>query len=159
MHRLRKLLILDDDTHYSGLLALKLRQRFPELMISSFDKSDLMWGYDIYILDNDFGGNRCGADLAEKVREKSPQSLVLILSGTLEKSLLKRLVNCHAAGVFDKSEPSELDDMTALMERYLLLPTPTISENQKSGLSATASGIRALIAEWNRRLAFEEKRT
>ena len=79
-----KLLILDDDLHYTGMLALKLKARFPELKVSSSTQKTLINGYDIYILDNDFNGQKCGAKLAEQVRQQAPHSLVIILSGTLE---------------------------------------------------------------------------
>ena len=78
MNKLRKLIIMDDDPHYSGMLALKLRMQFPELMVSSYNKADLPGGYEIYILDNDFFGEKCGAQLAESVRKIAPQSLVLV---------------------------------------------------------------------------------
>lgn len=157
MRKLRKLIILDDDPHYSGMLALKLRMQFPELLVSSYNRSDVPTGYDIYILDNDFAGEKCGAVLAEKVREISPSSLVLVLSGTLEFSLLKRLVNCHAAGVFDKSDEDELVGMMDLIDRYLR-QKPIKTEASDASLSSAMRSIQSLISEWNQRLAFEEKR-
>lgn len=156
MSRLRKLIILDDDVHFSGLLALRIRQRFPEVAVSSFDKSEVMPGYDIYILDNDFGGEKQGARLAEEVRARSPESLVIMLSATLEMDLLKRLVNCHAAGVFDKSDAGDLERMMQLMEQYLLATPAAAADVSRSGEGAVAS-ITKLIAEWNRRLSFEER--
>lgn len=158
MTKLRKMIILDDDPHYAGMLALKLRMQFPELMVSSYNKADLPGGYDIYILDNDFFGEKCGAQLAEDVRKIAPESLVLVLSGTLEFSLLKRLVNCHAAGVFDKSNEDDLVHMMDLIEQYLMR-TPQSGEDKNSmSLPGTLRGIRQLMSEWNRRLAYEEKR-
>lgn len=158
MQKLRKLIIMDDDPHYSGMLALKLRMQFPELAVSSYNKTNVPSGYDIYILDNDFLGERCGATLAETVRKVAPESLVLVLSGTLEFSLLKRLVNCHAAGVFDKGRDTDLEQMTALIEHYLL---KTSTKNQVSSDASSSSllgNITALISEWNKRLKFEERK-
>jgi len=153
----RKLLIMDDDPHYAVMLALKLQQRFPELDISSSNHSTLLSGYDIYVLDNDFGGDKHGAELAEKVRADSPASLVLVLSGTLEMELLKRLVNCHAAGVFDKSRTGDLEQLMQLTEAFLL-QTPEAPPASPANLAETVSGISALISEWNQRLSFEDKR-
>ena len=158
MNKLRKLIIMDDDPHYAGMLALKIRMQFPELMVSSYNKADLPGGYDIYVLDNDFFGEKCGAQLAEKVRKIAPESLVIVLSGTLEFALLKRLVNCHAAGVFDKSKEDDLEQMMGLIDQYLLQPPRQPSEVKSTSLSGTLSGIRELMKEWNKRLAFEEKR-
>lgn len=158
MKKLRKLIILDDDPHYSGMLALRLRMRFPELMISSSERTQVPAGYDIYVLDNDFAGDKCGAALAEQVAAVAPDSLVVVLSGTLEFDLLKRLVNCHAAGVFDKSKETELDAMIALMERFLLEAPAPEEARQQSSFGATMGGIRDLIGEWNRRLAYENER-
>lgn len=157
MKKLRKLLILDDDPHYSGMLALKLRMQFPELVISASQRNKVLPGYDIYILDNDFSGDECGAKLAEEVRAVAPESLVAVLSGTLEFSLLKRLVNCHAAGVFDKSDDSDLERLMDLIDRYLLSQRDAKDIGRKQSKSILI-GISELLGEWNKRLAFEEKR-
>lgn len=158
MNTLRKLIIMDDDPHYAGMLALKLRMQFPELMVSSYNKADLPGGYDIYVLDNDFFGEKCGAQLAEDVRKIAPQSLVIVLSGTLEFSLLKRLVNCHAAGVFDKSKEADLSDMMDLIEQFLIRSKTSRPSTKVASMPSTLSGILDLMKEWNKRLAFEEKR-
>jgi len=157
MKKLRKLLILDDDPHYSGMLALKLRMQFPELVISASQRNKVLPGYDIYILDNDFSGDECGAKLAEEVRSVAPESLVAVLSGTLEFSLLKRLVNCHAAGVFDKSDDDDLVRLIELIDRYLLAQHDSKNMGKKESKNVLV-GISDLLSEWNRRLAFEEKR-
>lgn len=158
MRKLRKLIILDDDPHYAGMLALKLRMQFPELMVSSYNKANLPDGYDIYVLDNDFFGEKCGAQLAEQVRKIAPNSLVIVLSGTLEFSLLKRLVNCHAAGVFDKSNDDDLAHMIGLIEQFLLRSNALHPSAKVASMPSTLSSISDLIKEWNKRLAFEEKR-
>tara|TARA_R110002096_G_scaffold243628_3_gene435775 strand:- start:1520 stop:1993 length:474 start_codon:yes stop_codon:yes gene_type:complete len=157
MNKLHKLLILDDDPHYSGMLALKLKSRFPELMVSSSEQKSILHGYDIYILDNDFGGEKCGAKLAEEVRTTSPNSLVVILSGTLEFNLLKRLVNCHAAGVFDKSQISEVDTLMCLIENYIQTPVVTV-QGEKPSLIETLGSISGLLSQWNKKMAMEERR-
>lgn len=157
MKKLRKLLILDDDPHYSGMLALKLRMQFPELVISASQRNKVLPGYDVYILDNDFLGDECGAQLAEEVRAVAPESLVVVLSGTLEFSLLKRLVNCHAAGVFDKSDDEDLTRLIELIHRYLL-STSQAKGAGKHEIKNVLVGISELLGEWNKRLAFEEKR-
>ncbi|MCK0067853.1 MULTISPECIES: hypothetical protein [Kordiimonas] len=157
MKKSHKLLILDDDLHYTGMLALKLKARFPELKVSSSTQKTLIHGYDIYILDNDFNGQKCGARLAEQVREQAPDSLVIILSGTLELELLKRLVNCHTAGVFDKGNIDELQAMNELIEAYIQSENLKPTEN-KISFAETFSGISDMISEWNKKLTYEEKR-
>jgi len=156
MSKLRKLIILDDDTHFSGMLALKLQQYFPEMAVTSSNGSEIVPGYDIYILDNDFCGEKKGAMLAEKVRSVSPGSLVIMLSATLELDLLKRLVNCHAAGVFDKGQPDDLENMIALVDSFLLAQRPQ-QATAKQSLGETVTGISKLIGEWNKRLSYEER--
>ncbi len=157
MSILRKLVILDDDPHYAGMLGLKIRHEFPELAVSSCTKGDVPAGYDIYILDNDFNGMKMGAKLAESARTLSPKSLVVVMSGTLEISLLKRLVNCHAAGVFDKSEVEDMSRMFTLIQSYIQEPQK-VEKPASPSLKGTLKGISALLSEWNDRLAYEEKR-
>lgn len=155
MNKLHKLIVMDDDPHFAGMLALNLQQRFPELVVTTIDKSEPVAGYDIYILDNDFGGEKHGAALAEKVRKQSPQSLVIMLSATLELALLKRLVNCHAAGVFDKSEPDEMERMMRLIDTFICSPKIKPKKSTES-LKNTMAGVTGLLKEWNQRLEFEK---
>ena len=157
MLKQRKLLILDDDPQYAVMLALRLQQRFPELGVSSSKRGIVQNGYDIYILDNDFGGEKRGAELAERVRRNSPDCLVMVLSGTIEMDLLKRLVNCHAAGVFDKSKPEDLEQLMRLTHAFLV-QSPQTPPPSSGSLADTISGISTLIAEWNKRLSFEENK-
>lgn len=156
MKKLRKLLILDDDPHYGDMLALKLRRHFPELMISFSTHDHPMANYDIYILDNDFGGTQRGAFLAEQIRQTSPQSLVVMLSGTLQIDVLKRLVNCHAAGVFDKADASATYKLFDLVERYLITSARK-SEPVKPKSVNPVKAVHGLLNAWNERLAYEER--
>lgn len=155
MNKLHKLIILDDDPHFAGMLALNLQQRFPELVVTSNNQSEAIAGYDIYILDNDFGGEKHGAALAEQVRRLSPQSLVIMLSATLELSLLKRLVNCHAAGVFDKSEASDMERMMRLIDTFICTRVPSPKKKGRN-LKDTVAGVTSLLKEWNQRLEHEK---
>ena len=151
-----KLLIMDDDLHYSGMLALRLRRYFPEIKVSSISNGNCINGYDIYILDNDFNGEKKGAALAEELREKEPTSLIIILSATLEKSMLIRLVNCHAAGVFDKGELTELEPLFELIEDYIAKPALGVLPQQ--GEETTIfSGISSVLSQWNKRLEMERQ--
>ncbi len=157
MSKQHKLMILDDDIHYTGMFALKLQHYFPELRVSSSNSSDIPEGYDIYIVDNDFDGEKIGADIAEKLRTIAPNSLVIVLSGTLEKDMLVRLVNCHTAGVFDKTDIDDFENITALIEQYL---KRTITEEKPDNTSfvSTISNIKGLLSAWNKRLSYEQRK-
>jgi DNA-binding response OmpR family regulator len=155
LNKLHKLIVMDDDPHFAGMLALNLQQRFPELVVTTIDKSEPVAGYDIYILDNDFRGEKHGALLAEQVRKQSPSSLVIMLSATLELALLKRLVNCHAAGVFDKSEPDEMERMMRLIDAFICSPIVT-PKKRKESFKNTVASVTSLLKEWNHRLEFEK---
>lgn len=154
----QRLLIMDDDPHYSGMLALKLKQQFPELNVSSCERQKVETGYNVYILDNDFGGEKCAAKLAEEIRRTTPECLVVILSATLEFDMLKRLVNCHAAGVFDKSDPDEINKLFQLIDAYLASQSVTTPTPNPSFLE-TVNGIKGLISSWNKKLEYEDSRS
>jgi len=159
MTKLRKILILDDDIRYSGLLALKLRMHFPEILITTRETPTLPAGYDVYILDNDFGGSKMGAGLAEDVRRIAPKSLVVVLSGTLEFDLLKRLVNCHAAGVFDKSKDGDTARLIQLIDHFVQsVPSADTSPAPDRSLGTALASIRGVLDAWNQRLVAEEDR-
>lgn len=144
-------LIIDDDPHFATMLRLLILEHCLEITVDHLAKPSLKAGYDVYIIDNDFGGIKKGAALAAEARRRAPDALVVVLSGTLEKSMLKKLVNCHAAGVFDKACVEELQDLFSLIERYRLAQGEAASR-PTPGLVGTIQSITSLLAGWDARL-------
>ena len=55
-------LLLDDDPWALELLSAHLEQRFPRLQVEARTAPDPSGAFDVYLIDNDFGGppRRCG---------------------------------------------------------------------------------------------------
>jgi len=153
-------LVLDDDPVLLKLLSMRMRKRFPDLRVECQELPVAVGAFDIYILDNDFHGRPLAADLAEHIRRQQPESLVLALSGTLDRLTLKRLINCGCAGAFDKSAPTEIDALMTTVEHHLDKPDFAALGAGSSGsrVADTARAIAGLIRDWNRRLEIEERR-
>jgi DNA-binding NtrC family response regulator len=154
------ILILDDDPVFLKLLELRINRRFPDITVDIRQHPVAVGIYDIYILDNDFQGRPLAADLAEEIKKTQPLSLVLALSGALCNSTLKRLINCGCNGAFDKSAPSEIDELLLVIDQHLKNQQSNISKNRSGSryVMDTARSISTLIQDWNRRLELEERR-
>ena len=160
MNSLPAILILDDDPIMLNLISLRLKKRFPELRVDTQLQPRAIGAYDIYILDNDFHGRALAAELAEQIKQAQPDSLVVALSGTLCATTLKRLLNCGCDGAFDKGSPSDIRQLTGVIQAYLEeIGNPPVAErNPGAGVLQTAQAIAGLIRDWNRRLELEETR-
>lgn len=160
MNKSPTVLILDDDRFFLKLLSLRLKRKFPDLVVESRAQPVANGSYDIYILDNDFLGRPLAAELAEDIKRQQSKSIILVLSGTLSKSTLKRLINCGCEGAFDKSIPKEIDALVDSIADYLRSADLTTVENRRpySNILDTARAITGLIQDWNRRLELEESR-
>jgi len=143
--------LLDDDPHYSEMLRLLLLEKCPWASVTCAATPRINHQADVYVIDNDFSGEKLGAQLALQAIEAYPASLVVVLSGTLERDVLKELVNCHASAVFDKADEAELAILIELIERYAALRTePSDKPVNKSGL---ISSVTSLLAAWNTALS------
>lgn len=115
-------------------------------------------GYDIYIVDINFGAKQEGVRLAEAIATASPSAAVFMLSSFLEVPILKRAMSVQCRGAFDKREP---EDIAAL----LLAISETASQEAPEEITERPSrrsllgDMAALIREWNRRISAEQSRS
>ena len=160
MNRSPAILILDDDPVFLNLLSLRIKNRLPDVNIEGAQKPFAIGVFDIYVLDNDFQGQSLAADLAEHIKSRQPDSLVLALSATLCKSTLKRLINCGCDGAFDKTIPKEIDALVSLIQDHVensrFLPKQSLPSQNR--VLETARAISGLIQDWNDRLSLEERK-
>jgi DNA-binding NarL/FixJ family response regulator len=154
MTRKKRLIILDDDKSICEILLMRIRSACPELDAVAIQEPVAVPGYDIYIIDNDFGGRPEASRLAEAIAKASPGAAVLMLSSMLEVNLLKRALGLACKGAFDKRDPA---DVTMLVETVKKLaqhwPTGT-----STGKGSIVRDLAALIREWNERITDEESR-
>jgi len=154
------ILILDDDPVFLEILSLRIKKRLPDIAVEVAQKPMAIGVFDIYVLDDDFQGHPLAADLAEHIKSRQPDSLVLALSATLSKSTLKRLVNCGCDGAFDKTIPDEIDMLIALIQDHIE-SSRFVSERSlpvQTRVIDTARAISGLLQDWNNRLNLEERR-
>jgi len=160
MNRSPAILILEDDPVFLKLLTLRIKKRFPDLSVQGQQKPIAIGAFDIYILDNDFQGHPLAADLAEHIKSRQPDSLVLALSATLCNLTLKRLINCGCDGAFDKTIPTDIDLLISSVSNHLKRTNFSSVRNRpaQTRVIDTARAISGLIQDWNRRLKIEEHR-
>ncbi|MFN3193143.1 MAG: hypothetical protein ACE361_21715 [Aureliella sp.] len=146
-------LIVDDDSDASALLQHRLRRVFPDLQIETRTEPDVTGEFDVYFLDNDFGGVSEAGRLTEAIRSEQPGALVIAFSACLDNRTLRQLVNAECNRVFEKDGDGEFDRLLEIVRHYIQSHHGVSRRAVKSiGLTETISSIADLLREWNRRL-------
>jgi len=155
--RRKRLLIIDDDPVVSEILLLRIGQSCPAVEAEAVNQPVAPPGYDIYVVDINFGEQKEGVRLAEAIFTVSPGAAVFMLSSYLEVPDLKRAMGVQCRGAFDKSEP---EDIAALMRAIADAASPEALETatQPPRGRGLLGDMAALIREWNRRISAELSR-
>jgi DNA-binding NarL/FixJ family response regulator len=145
--------LIDDDPVLLGLLSFRLQRLCPQLVITQSTEPQAPTGYDVYVIDNDFGGAHSGARLAERIRMASPDALILVFSSFLDVPLLKRVVNVGADGVFDKREEADIERLLDVVATHCETGLKPQVPVERKGIVGEIAGMLRL---WNAKLAREE---
>jgi DNA-binding NarL/FixJ family response regulator len=147
----KRALLLDDDPWALELLTAHLAARFPELEVETRTRPEPSGGFDLYLIDNDFGGPLLAGDLARRIRSMAPEALIVAFSATLDAASLRALINAGCNGACDKSNPEELPELLGIVEAFL-----AESPRRAGGIRGAIGEVRSLLREWNRRLELVE---
>ena len=142
-----RLLVLDDDPWARRLIEHRVRARFPSLSISATAEPAAAPGYDIYLVDNEFDGDRVATGLVAELRRVAPEAAIVVLSAQLDAWTLRRLIASGCNGAFDKCDPDDWDALEAQIEaRLQRRPRP------RGALGAA----RGVLEAWSTRLRASE---
>lgn len=148
-----RILIVDDDQDASEFLVFRLREAVPDVHIETRSEPDVSGGFDIYLLDNDFGGERHAGQLARRIRRVQRDALVIAFSAYLDAESLKQLINAGCDGACEKHEPVEVDQLMEVVRSFVASWTSNNKpQRSRKGLVETILSITELLREWNRRL-------
>lgn len=152
-----KALLLDDDPYALEFLRAILSERYPGMEIDARSEPDPTGEYDVYLLDDDFEGERLAGRLARRIRAQRPEALILAFSASLDGKTLKELLGAGCNGVCDKRVPSDLPEMLESLDRCVeeLVGRRTEPPNDLSGRYLLKT-FRSLFSEWNERLQSQE---
>ena len=143
--------IIDDDPFVTRHVARSFTERLPGVDVVGIANPIAPVGFDVYIVDREFGGDSCGQDLVQRIKEISPASLVIVYSAFLDRDYLRALLLESCEGAFDKGSLEELDDMMCLIENFLAGGGSTRDSAKSS--KGTVRSILDLVREWNIRLS------
>jgi DNA-binding NarL/FixJ family response regulator len=152
----KRLLLIDDDPVVSEILLMRISRSCPMVEASAISDPVAAPGYDIYVIDINFGGKQEGVRLAEAICTASPASAVFMLSSFLEVPVLKRVMGVQCRGAFDKREPEDISALMRAISEIASLEAPA-DFVQKRGRGLLGD-MAALIREWNRRISAEQSR-
>ena len=146
-----RIAIIDDDPFVMTHLAESFRQRLSNVEVIGVYDPVAPVGFDVYVIDRDFDGNKCGQDLMQRVKRIAPDSLVIAYSAFLDRDYLRGLILEHCEGAFDKGSLAELEKMIELIEEFL--DEARSSKPTSRSTKNTVRSIFELVREWNIRLS------
>ncbi len=141
-----------DDSPVSTRVQMKLvANRFPDAKITVSHEPEPILGQDVYLLDNRFGDSDHAVDLATRIREAEPDALIIVWSATVTKGLLKRLSPVGINAVAEKGSQEDIEAALDVIDHFRR------RGRRPQSFGATIRSIRDLLAQWNARLATEER--
>ncbi|CAN5140915.1 hypothetical protein BH10PLA2_BH10PLA2_26800 [soil metagenome] len=147
-----KVLLMDDDVWFSRAFEARFHAAFPDVELKTTTAPKVAPGYSVYFVDNDFNGKAHAGDLARQIRALDLDVLIIAISGSLDATTLKTLINLGCNGAFDKSSPNSLLEVFAVVQKYFEARNAQDQEkNKRRGFVSTISSIASLLTEWNRR--------
>ena len=147
-----KIIVIDDDSIVTSVIRHHLKTNFPQAVIEVSNEPIVRPGYDIYFLDNDFGGLPMAKSLLQQVREASPHALVVALSNTLDLEVMRDLINGGCNIVYDKRYPADSIEARQVIYNYLAVLEDRHNQVNRPGLIDLANSLKRLLGEWNARL-------
>jgi DNA-binding NarL/FixJ family response regulator len=151
-----RLALLDDDPVASEIVRARIRAACPDIVVAVMGEPVVVPGFDIYVIDNSFGGIKQGSRLADAIATVAPEAALFILSSYLEVELLKRALGSRCRGAFEKGNPTDMSSLVhAIGEVAAELQS---GRRQRPAHRGLVADIAALIGEWNARMNFEERR-
>lgn len=153
-------LVIDDDVWSLRLVKGMLTQCFPGLEVQARQKPNWKGNFDVFFIDNDFGGVEMAPELTRQIRAHNPEALIIAFSSRLDAGCLKELINAGCDGACDKSIPDDLSRAMEVTRRFLEnVSSGPASAVTRPGLKGAIESIRGLLREWNTRLEREEQAT
>ena len=147
----KRIAIIDDDPFLVAHLQQAIAERLPDVEVVGIEDPVAPAGFDVYVVDREFGGDSRGHDVIGRVRALEPQSLVLAYSAYLDRDFLRALLREGCEGAFDKGNLEELDAMISIIGEFLSRGRPDAAGTR--GFGGTVRAISGLVREWNLRLA------
>lgn len=146
-----RIAILDDSPVSTKLQEKLVNKRFPRAEVSVSHEPRALVGHDVYLIDNQFGARECALDLATEIRKTDPGALIIVWSATVTKKLLKQLSPVGINAVAEKGNAEDIDAALEVIEQFVR------RGRTQASFGDTIRSIRDLLAQWNTRLASEEK--
>lgn len=150
-------LLIDDDPNALEFLKWKLEEMFPQIRVATSTYAQAYAGFDIYFIDNNFDGRNCALSLAKKLRQLSPEALIVVLSGHLNPTLLKNLLNTGCNGACEKDNPKDILELMHITRHYLKMRIQTEEEKPTVGFGGAVHAISSMLSQWNNRLTHQEQ--
>jgi hypothetical protein len=146
-----RIAILDDSPVSTKLQEKVVRRRFPRAEITVGHEPRALLGQDVYLIDNQFGASECALELATEIRKTDAGALIIVWSATVTKKLLKQLSPVGINAVAEKGNAEDIEAALEVIERFVR------RGRAQGSFGDTIRSIRDLLAQWNARLASEEK--
>ncbi len=141
-----KILLIDDDPWFIKIFEKRFQKRFPEHKLDTRQAPEVVEGYDVYVIDNDFKGTAQLPRLAGQLAAFQPKPTVFALSGTLDNAKRQSFQQLGCKAAFEKANPDDLERLFAGIEQCQ--PLSQATSHQVAALQAKpAEPFRVLLID------------
>ena len=144
--------IIDDDPVIGNVMRARLTAHFPDCEITHTTEPVVAPNYHVYLVDNDFAGERLATHLLRQIRELNPNALVIAMSSSLDQKALEQLMNGGCNAIYNKASQSQAKEIFEVIENYLAIIKNRHLLDTEKPLRGVIQSLQGLIKQWNQRL-------
>ena len=148
-----KFYIIDDDPIVSKVMKKRILAKFPDSEVITTTEPVVAPDKHIYLVDNDFSGDRMAVHLLRQIRELNPNALVIAMSSSLDQKALEELMNGGCNAVYNKSNQAQADEIFAVIDNYVNIISNQHTLVNARPLAGILQSLQNLIQQWNKRLS------
>lgn len=128
-----------------------LRRHCQDLAVTVRNVPEADGGFDVYLIDLDFGGKPLGPRLARQVRALKPGALIFAATAGIRREQVPILLDAGFDGICDKTVPQDLQTAAECVRLYMRLLQGDHAADARQWM-AGARELFCAIQHWNQRL-------
>lgn len=145
--------IIDDDYWCGEAIIANLMTRFKTVRFEIKEDPEADDGRDIYIVDNEFKDGDHGERLVKTIRQRNPDSTIILCTGTKDRINIRDAMNAGCNALIEKGSMQGRQELADIIGRHV---ERTTRSSFSPSLISVLADIKSIIAAWNTRLALDE---
>lgn len=149
MHRIYSAVIMDDDPNAIAFMKWFLEEHFPWVRVASGTEADVVRGFDMYFIDNNFNGKARAVEIVKALRETEKDAMIIAYSATMDAKTFKALLNAGCNGAAEKGNASDMAIMGRMTREFIEKKSAEAAEKKSHGFRGTIESMAEMIGKWN----------